>query len=183
MTKRIPAKRVATISLAVLLAAAIVLVVLEKTGVTDLYSTKPDIQARDNANINYSPPTSDEQQAADEQKDRVVQEEEKRNDTIDPSKKNANVVITDAAQYDNVIEVRSFVSDHYQDGTCDIIFIQGDHKVAKSTPAYRDASTTICTNPLFNRSEFPASGEWQVTVTYSSVNATGTSKSQSVTIR
>lgn len=144
--------------------------------------------------INYTPPTQEEKKAGDEKKREIVkkqeQEDSQKKDTSEEpssqqpaSSSNATVVITDAEQYDGVIEVRAFVSDKYQDGTCKITLTKGILNVSKTTEAYKDATTTICTNPLFNRSEFRESGDWQVVVEYSSQNYSGESNSQTVKIK
>lgn len=144
-----------------------------------------------NTNSVYTPPTQEEKQSGDEIKPEVVkrqeQEDTQKKDTSSSSQPantdpGAEVIITDAAQYDNVFEVRSFVANKYQDGTCTITLTKGSLIVRKTTNAYKDATTTICTNPLFNRSEFKQTGDWQVVVEYSSVNYSGKSQPQTVKI-
>ena len=134
--------------------------------------------------INYGPPTEQEKSAGDNKKTEIVENEQQPNDDeqTDGNKKQATVTITDAAQYDDIIEVRSFISNHLQDGTCTILFTQGSQKLERQTPAFADASTTICTNPLIKASDFPVKGTWQVKVSYSSTNAVGESASQAVEI-
>lgn len=139
--------------------------------------------------VNYTPPDSEEKQAGDKQKETNVADEEKQaekpQDTTPAlSPKKVSVVITDASQYGSIIEVRSFVSDYYQDGTCTLTFSKGGITFSKQTPAYKDISTTICTNPTINRSEFSSAGDWQVTVSYLSKNkdAQG-SKTQVISIK
>jgi hypothetical protein len=141
--------------------------------------------------INYGPPTKEEARAGNDQKVKNVEREEKdeSSNTTGPgstsgsSKPSTAVVITDANQYDNTVEVRAFMPDHYEDGTCTITFTQGSLTVKKSTPAYRDATTTICTNPLFNRLEFGQAGNWQVVVTYDAASAAGSSAPKTVRIQ
>lgn len=129
------------------------------------------------SDVNYNPPTKDEQASGNSQK-----EENVKQDSGDASPNNAtNVVITFAEQNGDIIEVNAY-SDHYEDGTCTFSFSNGQHQLSKETPAYRDASTTICTNPLISRSEFTVSGEWQVQVTYKSPSLTGRSNTQAINI-
>lgn len=137
---------------------------------------------KEDKGTSYEEPTQEEVTAGDDQKIRNIQDEEQRNDPENQNKQTANVIITDAGQYDDIIEVRAFIPDHYQDGTCTITFTQGSQTITKDTPAYRDVSTTICTNPLFNRLEFPSAGQWQLVVRYSSAGASGQSDQQTVTI-
>lgn len=156
--------------------------VLEKTGVTNLFSRDNTTTSQETPGINYNPPTEEEKQAGDKQKDQTLKEEDERNDPENLNKYTASVIITDAGQYEDIIEVRAFIPDYYQDGSCIITFTQGEQTVTKETPAYRDASTTICTNPLFERSEFPNGGDWQVRVTYKSTGAEGISNPTIVNI-
>lgn len=131
----------------------------------------------------FNPPTKEEEQAGDQQKDKAISQDESQNASNQRQNKTANVIITDAGQYGSEIEVRSFVPDHYQDGTCTITITKDNSKVEKTTTAYRDASTTICTNPLFSRSEFSSPGTWQVTVQYTAKDASGQSQPKTINIR
>lgn len=143
--------------------------------------------------INYNPPTEQEQQAGDNQKQKITERQDRfkeqegehsqQNSTSNQPNAQATVVITDASQYDDVIEVRAFVSDHYQDGECTTTLTKGNLTVKKTTAAFRDVSTTICTNPLIKRSEFAEAGDWQVIVKYTSSDKNGVSKAQTVTIK
>ncbi len=130
----------------------------------------------------YSPPTAQEQQAGDQQKEINDQKQQAQKNSSQTGEKTVSVIITDAGQYDDKIEVRAFIPDYYQDGTCKITITKDSYTVSKSTPAYHDVSTTICTNPLFSRSEFPVSGQWQVVVTYTAAGAKGTSAPKNITI-
>lgn len=124
------------------------------------------------------------QQTIDKSKEDFAEKEsDKQSETPTPLSKSATVIITDAAQYDDIVEVRSYISDHYEDGTCTISFSKGSEIITKQTPAYRDATTTICTNPLIKASEFPSIGEWSVTVSYEAADTKGTSVSQNISIR
>ncbi len=139
---------------------------------------------QDDSGINFGPPTEEEQRAGDEQKDRIVEEQENENSTTQNSdqKQSANVIIVDADQYDDVVEVRAFISDHVQDGTCFYRFTRNNQLVEKSLPAHADASTTICPNLEVDRTEFPTAGDWQLVVTYESDNAKGSSETKTITI-
>ena len=124
-----------------------------------------------NNGINYSPPTKQEQQVGDREKNQVIQTQNQDKKPQNPSV-NSNVTITDAAQYGDTIEVRSFLPEVYKDGTCTIAFTQGSLHVIKEAPAYTDATTTICTNPLIKRTEFASTGTWQLIVSYKSSDGT-----------
>ena len=135
--------------------------------------------------IDFGPPTEEEQQAGDEQKDAIVDDEsdDESDEQAQPSnsdqndrqddRSSANVVIVDAGQYDDIIEVRAFISDHIQDGTCRYRFQRGNQTVNKQREARADATTTVCPTLEVDRSEFGSSGTWRVTVTYESSRTQG----------
>lgn len=100
------------------------------------------------------------------------------------TKASTSVIITYAGENsDNIIEVNAYMPEHYEDGTCTITFVQGSQKLERSSPAFRDATTTICTNPLIKASDFPSKGIWNVTVAYESNGASGVSTAQAVTVQ
>lgn len=134
----------------------------------------------ENSDINYGPPTEEERKAGDNRKDDITKNESYKNDNS--SNSSISVIITDARQYGDVVEVRAFIPNHYQDGTCTITFTQDTAILTKESPAYRDASTTICTNPLIKRSDFPSAGKWQLQVTYRTPSVNAKSEQQVVTI-
>lgn len=168
----------------------IVLILLAAGGAW-LFSMQKDKTNADNNwadGVNYGPPTKQEQEAGDEQKQQIVEQEERREQSARQAdrpnnKKKVTVIITNAGQYENIIEVRSFVPDHYEDGTCSIILTRSGQTVKKTMPAKKDISSTVCLDPQINRADFPTNGEWQVQVTYESKGATGESDPQNITIR
>jgi hypothetical protein len=132
--------------------------------------------------INYGPPTEEEKRAGDIRKQEIDTEQKQNDENTSTGKKTVSVIITDAAQYSDKIEVRSFIPNYLQDGTCIITFKKDTQTLTKTTRAYRDISTTICTTPVIKRSEFPVSGDWQVSVSYQSQDAEGVSDLQTITI-
>lgn len=122
--------------------------------------------------VNYGPPTEEEQRAGDDQKQRLTEQE----DSQPPD--TATVVIADAGQYGNNIEVRAFVTNVIRDGTCTITFAQGSHSFRRQTEAFADASTSLCKAMQIPRSDFPSGGAWTVTVRYQSANISGQAQKQ-----
>lgn len=168
------------------------LLVLGAAGATYSYvrsadPTKPSIAENEPANtndINYDPPTEEEQAAGDKRKEEIAKEEQARQESQNQTdKKEVAVIITDAGQYDDIIEVRSFVPNHYQDGTCSITFSKNSQTIVKKVPARKDVSTTICMNPLVKRTEFPGAGSWQVKVSYDASGAKGASETRTINIK
>ena len=154
--------------------------------------------------INHNPATKDEQAAADRHKNDFTDSQNRKannsnkssdspsdnqqsttNDKTPPPTKTANVFVSFAGQEGSQINVNAY-TDYYGDGTCTITFSQKNAQtLAKQAPAYADATTTICTNPEIDRSEFPSAGKWAVTVTYESKDgvAKGASSPQIIDIK
>lgn len=160
-----------------------VVTALEYTGVINI--RKETVKKPPESTIIYNPPTEEEQKAGDAKKEEIVEHNKVENNAENKTEKtnNTEVIITDAGQYDNIVEVRAFVPNHYEDGSCKITLTKGSLKVEKETTAYRDVSTTICTNPLIARSEFASSGDWEVVVSYTAHGASGTSNAKVVHLR
>lgn len=158
-------------SLLLLFVAALV---LEKTGVTDFYhkAQSPTTDGTESS-INYDPPTEEEVKAGDEKKQEIIQEEES---TPTEPVTEANVVIVDASQYDNSVEVRAFVSNIIKDGTCSFTFTKDNNKVTKVGPAFGDASSTPCIAQTIPVSEFSESGEWNLVVRYEADGVAGSAE-------
>lgn len=131
-----------------------------------------------------SAPTKDEIKAGDDIKNEIVNEGVRNGDpAANPdSKKKVNVLITDAGQYGDIVEIRALISNYYQTGTCTHTLTKDNHSIVKTVPANPDISTTICGNTSIKRSEFPTAGDWTLVVNYTSSDATGQSSQQKVTI-
>lgn len=177
-------KRIISKILIILLVITVALVALEKTGTTNLYTrkqTSTKLSPEPTNTVNYDPPTNEENNAGDVQKSKIVEQEQQA-----PPEQNtlvtANVVIVDATQYDNEIEVRAFASNILESGTCTYEFRNGQQSVQKSQPAYPDASTSPCTTLTIPRSEFSIAGKWNMTVTYASSSSRG-SATQEIEIK
>ena len=128
-----------------------------------------DNEADEGMKINYGPPTEEERRAGDEKKQEIVEEQQRQSGQ--PTE--ATVVISDAGYYDNQIEVRAFVSNMIEAGTCTITFTHGDTNIKKQVVAFKDASTTQCTALNVPRSQFPTGGTWTVKVAYKSAHGSG----------
>lgn len=181
--KQIPknTKRLVYYALVVIAVLLSTVLLLEKTGVTNFFKAKKPVTASNDQttdSINYSPPTIEEKAAGDEQKTKITE----NTNTQDISKpNNAEIVIVDASQYNDEIEVRAFVANVLEKGTCTFKFSLGSISFTKTQPAFPDASTTPCTTLTVNRSEFYSSGKWNLLVTFDSDNSSG-SKDQEVVI-
>jgi hypothetical protein len=174
-------KKVLLLPLLILLLGGIVFG-LEKSGVINLYSR--DEASNSNTpnpvnTVNYDPPTEEEKNAGDEQKEEIVSEENTQNQKPD----SAEVIIVDASQYGDEIEVRAFVANVIESGTCTFWFHKLNIEITKTTPAYADASTTPCITLTIPRSEFPEAGDWGLTVSFESASVKGFKSQDVVTIK
>ena len=125
--------------------------------------------------INYDPPTDEEKAAGDVQKEQTIKQ--KQIDDEQAQNTNATIIITDSSYYtdDNVVEVRAYASNIFEDGgTCTATFTQtGQTTVTKTSQAFKDATSTQCGAINVPRTQFPAAGTWNVTVSYTSSTSKG----------
>lgn len=142
--------------------------------------------------VNYRSPTNEEIKAGNQSKNNIDQKEQQRttNQQVkdktqknNSDKKDTSVIITDANQYDNDIEVRAFMPDVYENGSCIIKLQNNDVVFTKAMPAYKDVTTTICTNATIKRSDLHISGDWKVTVKFESDNYQGLSETQQIKVK
>lgn len=177
MVKKIQKNSILLATLAVLLLAGGALILfMTQSGNADIGQNRST--ERQTA-IDYSPGTSEEQAEADQKKDESVDQQNQNGST--DSSGSVPVIITYAAQNDDIIDVNAYTS-HYAAGTCTMTFTKGGATVTKQTTATPDASTTICANPLIPADEFPSKGTWQLKVTYNSNGKKGSSDTQSIVI-
>jgi GH25 family lysozyme M1 (1,4-beta-N-acetylmuramidase) len=121
--------------------------------------------------INYDGPTEEEKKAGDIQKEADKQRQEINNSAPPQT---ANIVIVDSSQYDSTIEIRSYVSNVYEDGgTCKATLTNGSKTVSKTSTAFKDATTTQCEPIDIPRSEFTSTGDWKLVLSYSSSKIQG----------
>ncbi len=143
------------------------------------------LAAQKNNAINYGPPTAEEKAQADANKQRLAQQTEQNNtQSSSPSTKTVTPTITSVVQNGSQIQVYGYVSGIVEDnGSCAATFTQAGQTVTKISQAFANATTTNCTTLSLDRSEFPTTGEWQVTLTYSSQTAKGISQPRSLNIQ
>jgi cytoskeletal protein RodZ len=98
-------------------------------------------------------------------------------DTDTPSSSKAVVTITKAAKTSDksTVQVRAYVSNAVEDGgKCTAVFKKSGYEdqVVTST-AFADATTTQCGVLDIASSEFPSTGTWRLSVSYTSSSFTG----------
>jgi hypothetical protein len=132
--------------------------------------------------VNYGPPTDEEKNAGDQQKDINLQKEEDIKNA--PTLSQAHVFVVDASQYDSTVEVRAFISNAIEDGgTCTVEFSKEGDSFSRSSTAFKDATTTQCGAITLSRSSFSSAGNWQVRVSYRSATLSGESNVTNMEIK
>jgi hypothetical protein len=135
----------------------------------------------DSGYINYGPPTEEEKQQAEQNKNDIVNESQ---NTVDPGAKKVEPTVTFAGMRNGNVEVRSYVSGIYEDGgECEAKFTNGSHVVTRTVEGIRDATYTRCDRILIEPSEFAVKGTWNLVITYSSNTASGKSSVKEVVIQ
>jgi hypothetical protein len=136
--------------------------------------------------INLQPPTDQELQAGDEIKEKqppANNDEPEENPESTNQKQDVDVIITDASQYDDVIEVRAYMPGIFEKGTCSVTMKNGNETFTIDETAFPDASSTICTNQEIKVSDLPSKGSWTVEVSFSSEKYQGTSDQKEVVVQ
>jgi len=141
-------------------------------------SSKPQVSNSDNQTINYDPPTAEEKNAGDKQKEKIIDSSNEIITESEDKPDSANILIVDANQYEDFIEVRAFVENVIEDGTCTYTFTKDSLELVKTSQAFADASTTPCIAISVSIEEFAESGEWRLVVNYASSSAEGSAETK-----
>jgi hypothetical protein len=187
--QKIRKNKIAAIVIAILV-IGVLLLALELTHVTNFYkkkTTDQPIVLQDKASkLDLSPPTDAEKKAGDEQKAKIKENGDGTIYSPTPStgstQNRVKPVITYAGQYGNKIEVGSYVPGVYETGTCSITLSNGNQQVTRSNTASKEGRSTVCPAFSIDRSEFPQSGTWTATVSYSSSTTKGDSDTKSLEV-
>lgn len=98
-------------------------------------------------------------------------------------KRTITVFITDASQYGDLVEVRSYVNEVASNGKCSLVFTKGNLTLKRTTDILPTASTSSCKTVQIPVSSFAEKGTWRLTINYSSNSGTGISEEKPVTIK
>ena len=173
-----------TFTLIAALAAALLLIGAGVVAYTVLDNkNKPDPQKI--SDIDYSSPTSEEIEEGQDAKKNTYDNSQKNptdEDTTSTTKRSVNVGISFADIYNDNLEIRAFTNGIVEAGTCTATVTKGSEKITKSTGAFIDVSSTQC-EPIYIPKATISSGKWSIVVTFSSLNAEGTSEATEVNIQ
>lgn len=185
-------KKIKKLKSKLLLVAVIVLVIAGSAGAF-YYNKKDDSKKTTETSgqqetINYDPPTEEEKSASNAEKDRIIKENEERaaqtqTQTNSNGKRPLKPVITGAGQYDNQVEVTSYVQNAVEAGQCTVTLTSGTQKITKTGTATKENSTAYCPLVAVNVAEFPQKGTWSAVVSYSSASSEGSSDAKTFEVK
>lgn len=134
-------------------------------------------QSAKDANINFNPPTSEEKEAANQQKEETASKNE-QTQTATPSpitnnKKSVKPIVASAAEGRAYGLIPGIVE---TTGTCTATFTSGNSKVTLESSVFADAQSTRC-NPI-DYSSTQVNAGWSIIITYQSPTSEGVSDEQ-----
>ena len=88
-------------------------------------------------------------------------------DTTPATSSNIPLTIVDASQYNDQFEVRAY-ADITENGICTLTFIKGSISFIKESVATGGPSTSSCKTIDIPTSDFEATGDWQLNISYKS---------------
>lgn len=147
-----------------------------------------DNNSGEEGTINYGPPTEQEKQQAEDNKDAVaerikLENEATQNPPSPNNKKSVTPIITHAAENDGQIHINAYVPGIFEEGgTCTATLTKDGATVTANSAGFGNVSTTGCTPIHIPRGEFSSSGDWKLVLSYSSNTAQGNSDSKTVRV-
>jgi cytoskeletal protein RodZ len=178
-------KKIYLLVLAVVTLGLILFIALEKSNTINLFST-PNTPEQISAEpeINLSPATEEDVQAAEDNKKRLSEELDKQaqNPTrpTEGSKTSVKPVIGYIEVSGGQVNANGFISTMIEEGgTCTLSLTKGSEAVRTTNTALADAQSTVCGLMQISTSQL-GSGEWTATISYSSDNYEGTSDPQTI---
>lgn len=179
-------KKIILVALAVILVIAFgVYYLLDRKNNSEQAVENPG-QNQQQEDINFNPPTPEDAQRAEENKEQIIQGQQNTpvGQTTPDGKKSVKPTITYAGQYGDQVEVGAYVSGVLEDfGVCKAIFQKGSEAMTVQVEAVRGASSMDCPVMGVPVNELKQKGTWSVTVSYSSTSASGVSDSRQLEVK
>lgn len=165
----------------VLIVCAVLIFVLVRRDTPEAPSTSSVIQE----GINYDPPTEEDKEAVEQNKEEISQGQTPASTPPAPDGRTSRTpIITYAQQYDANIETTGYVPGVFEDGgTCKATFSKGSLRVVKESAGFADVNRTSCTPISVPVTEFTEKGKWTVVLSYESSSSTGVSNSVEVEVK
>lgn len=136
--------------------------------------------------IDTKPATENDQVRVDDNKQRIVDSQDKIAPTSPAAgKKTVKPTITYAGQYSQVVEVGGYVSGVYEDGgSCTATFDRaGSNSFSRTTLGVKNVTSVDCPVISVPVSDFGTKGEWSVTLNYDSATAQGLSERKKIEVK
>lgn len=147
-------------------------------------SSQPSTTTNQTETINLDPPTEADKQRVEDNKQRIIEDSNKTNSQATSGLKQVMPVITYAEQYKEQVEVGSYVGGVFEDGgTCTATFSQGSSSFTRSSTGVKGSNNVNCPMITAKASDFPSKGTWNVTLSYSSSTASGSSASKGFEVK
>jgi hypothetical protein len=183
-TKILMSRKMVIIVSTIILSIAILFIGLEATGVTHVFNQSKANNTGTNINsVDYGGATDEQKSAGEQIKAESTDPTNTKNTNNSSDKKTMSVVITDASQYNNIVEVRSYANEIGANSYCIVQFQKGDVIITKKTDTLTNAVNSSCKTVDVPTSEFTSDGVWVVKITYTSDTATGKSDSINIDIK
>lgn len=176
-------KTILLVVLGVFVLAVAAVAALELTNKINLFgnsnSDQPVVQPGE---INYNPPTEQEQHAADEHKESLTKDQDQPsnpNPSIPNPQTGSKKAVKPVIIRTGGGEVAGFVPGIVENGgTCTATFTNGSNTITKTSQGFANASSTNCTPISYAGSGVEAG--WSVTLAYNSNASEGTSDASAV---
>lgn len=199
---KISSKTVAMGAIAVLVLAGLVGAMVARS--RDYDATPNNTQTADQANDPDNGASPIDEVDAEDSKEAAA--DSAKSPTPAPASKPSTPVSKNTVTIEHVEQAGTAVtigaySDFPSAGTCTVTFKQGSSTVTKSVSSYVNAAkknicdfpsdtrcvdtgggTVACKDPFIKRSEFPAAGQWQATVSFSGGGQSGQSAAKTFTL-
>lgn len=143
-------------------------------------------QARPVNTVDYNAPSKEEEQATSTQKDQIISDYNKGQDSGDgsdqPTSSDIVVSISRANQTSAGLSIGTVI-DGAKVGTCSVSLAKsGQATIQKSFSISYEATSAMCQEAIIPIDQIPASGEWQLTVTATDGSKTSKPATQTVNI-
>lgn len=164
-----------------LIAAAVVLVLVGGGTGTYLFTrssaSTPVAEVR-KPTINYGPATPAEKEQTEDNKDRIVKEQNQETTPTDPSqKKSVLPTVTGTTG-----SIKAYVSGIFEEGgTCTATFTKDGTTLSRASAGFQNVSYTQCA-PINISDGFLSPGTWSMVVAYSSSAAEGKTTAQNIEV-
>lgn len=135
--------------------------------------------------INYDPPTEQDQEDVNKNKEKLGEEQQPSTPTTNPSnnKHSVNGVLTSVYVDGDSVRAMAFIPGIVEDGgQCSFTFTKDGKTITKNSEGIADATTTKCQPLVFPKSSL-SNGNWTITMRYNSRAAEGSSNTSSVEIQ